>query len=336
MKVDGRLEMNMKKTEAQAKAYEALGYSGLWSFEVTHDPFLPLAIASQGTTRVDLGTSIAVAFSRSPMTVAQAAHDIQAASDGRMCLGLGSQIKPHIEKRFSMQWSHPAKRMREFIAAMRAIWACWDDGAKLDFRGDFYQHTLMTPNFMPSPNPAGPPKVFLAGVGELMTQVAGELADGFICHGFTTDRYIREVTLPALVEGRRRAGKTMDGFEVMVPASIATGENDEQLERSIASARQSVSFYGSTPAYYPVFELHGWNDLGPELNALSKQGRWDDMKVAIPDEVLNAFTVVAEPEAIAGEIARRYGDSVQRLSFSMPDGGDPERWRSVISSLRSI
>ena len=200
-----------------AAALERRGYDGVMSAETSHDPFLPLLLAAQSTERVDLMTSIAVAFARSPMTLAQTAWDLQATSDGRFVLGLGSQIKPHITRRFSMPWSHPAARMREMILAIRAIWACWNDGTKLDFRGDFYTHTLMTPFFNPGPNPHGDARIFLAGVGELMTEVAGEVADGFICHGFTTRRYLDEVTLPHLEKGRAKAGKTMDGFELIGP-----------------------------------------------------------------------------------------------------------------------
>ena len=206
MKIDGGIG-GLDTAAASAAALEARGYDGVMSAETSHDPFLPLLLAAQSTERVDLMTSIAVAFARSPMTLAQTAWDLQAASGGRFVLGLGSQIKPHITRRFSMPWSHPAARMREMILAIRAIWACWNDGTKLDFRGEFYTHTLMTPFFNPGPNPHGDARIFLAGVGELMTEVAGEVADGFICHGFTTRRYLDEVTLPAPREGAGQGGQ---------------------------------------------------------------------------------------------------------------------------------
>jgi len=208
MKVDGGIGGALREAGPAAAAQEAQGYDGLWTAETAHDPFFPLLLASQSTEHVELGTGIAVAFARNPMNLAQIAWDLQAASGGRFILGLGSQIKPHITKRFSMPWSHPAARMREMILAIRAIWAAWNDGTKLDFQGDFYTHTLMTPFFDPGPNPHGNAKIFLAGVGELMTEVAGEVCDGFLCHSFTTERYLREVTLPALERGAAKGGRT--------------------------------------------------------------------------------------------------------------------------------
>ena len=207
MKVDGGIGGDLRGAGKAAAVQEEQGYDGLWTAETAHDPFFPLLLASQSTSRVELGTGIAVAFARNPMNLAQIAWDLQAASEGRFILGLGSQIKPHIVKRFSMPWSHPAARMREMILAIRAIWASWNDGTKLDFQGDFYTHTLMTPFFNPGPNPHGDAKIALAGVGELMTEVAGEVCDGFLCHGFTTERYLREVTLPALERGAAKAGR---------------------------------------------------------------------------------------------------------------------------------
>ena len=205
MKVDGGIPNIISKAGAQAAELEKTGYSGGWTAETSHDPFLPLVPAAEATSDLELGTSIAVAFARNPMTLANTAWDLQMASQGRFILGLGSQIKPHITKRFSMEWSHPAARMREMILAIRAIWDNWENGTKLDFRGDFYTHTLMTPFFDPGPNPYGKAKIMLAGVGELMTEVAGEVCDGFLCHGFTTEKYLREVTLPALERGRAKA-----------------------------------------------------------------------------------------------------------------------------------
>ncbi|MFM9132216.1 MAG: TIGR03617 family F420-dependent LLM class oxidoreductase, partial [Actinomycetota bacterium] len=220
-KVDGGIPADLSKAAQAAKDVEAAGYSGAWTAETAHDPFLPLAVAAEHTERIELGTSIAVAFARNPMLLANLGWDLQAFSKGRFVLGLGSQIKPHIEKRFSMEWSHPAARMREMIMAIRAIWDTWENGSPLNFRGDFYTHTLMTPFFTPDRADLagfGTPKIFLAGVGELMTEVAGEVCDGFICHGFTTEKYLREVTLPALQRGRAKAGKTMEGFEVVGPS----------------------------------------------------------------------------------------------------------------------
>jgi probable F420-dependent oxidoreductase len=336
MKVDGSLGFDLRNVPDNARAAEAAGYSGAWTAETSHDPFLPLLLAAEHTAQLELGTSIAVAFARNPMTLAYTAWDLQAYSGGRFVLGLGSQIKPHITKRFSMEWSHPAPRMRELVLAMRAIWDTWLTGAKLEFRGDFYTHTLMTPFFTPSAKDlegCGPPKVFLAGVGELMTEVAGEVCDGFICHGFTTEKYLREVTLPALERGRAKAGKTMEGFEIVGPSFVVTGNDDEEIEKAAAGTRQQIAFYGSTPAYRPVLEIHGWGGLQDELNTLSKQGEWVQMGSLIDDEILNTFAVVGEPEQIAPEISKRYGDVIQRLSFYAPYESDPDRWRTVMEAL---
>jgi probable F420-dependent oxidoreductase len=335
VKVDGGISFETAQAARSAREAEDAGYDGAWTAETSHDPFLACLLGAEHTERIEIGTSIAVAFARSPMTLAQTANDLQAFSGGRFILGLGSQIKPHIEKRFSMPWSHPAARMREFISAMRAIWSCWHEGTKLDFRGDFYTHTLMTPFFNPGPNPHGTPKVFLAGVGELMTEVAGEVCDGFICHGFTTERYLREVTLPALARGRAKAGRTMDGFEVTGPSFVVSGTTEEEMAAAATGTRQQIAFYGSTPAYKGVLELHGWGGLQEELNVLSKQGRWQEMGELIDDEMLHTFAVVGAPEGVGPELLKRYGDCVTRISFYTPYRSDPERWAAVRATLQA-
>jgi len=337
MKVDGglgpTLQHDLDSFGRSARELQDAGYRGVWTAETSHDPFLPLLLAAQTTDGIDLGTSIAVAFARNPMTLASTANDLHAFSGGRFILGLGSQIKPHITKRFSMPWSHPAPRMREFILAMRAIWACWNDGTKLDFRGDFYTHTLMTPFFNPGPNPHGTPKVFLAGVGTLMTEVAGEVCDGFICHAFTTERYLREITLPALERGLTKVGRTLDDIEISGPAFIVTGATAEELERSRVGTCQQIAFYGSTPAYRPVLELHGWGDLHDDLNRLSKDGRWEEMGTLIDDEMLDTFAIVAEPADIATKFRARFGDVIDRISFYAPYKSDPDTWLPVLEAL---
>ena len=338
MKVDGGVALDLAKSAESAKEAEAAGYSGAWTAETNHDPFFPLLLAAEHTQRMELGTSIAVAFARNPMTLANIGWDLQSYSKGRFILGLGSQIKPHITKRFSMEWSHPAARMREMIMAIRAIWDTWENGTPLNFRGDFYTHTLMTPFFTPDRADLagfGTPKIFLAGVGELMTEVAGEVCDGFICHGFTTEKYLREVTLPALERGRAKAGKSMEGFEVVGPSFIVTGNNENEMNQAAAGTRQQIAFYGSTPAYKGVLDIHGWGGLQEELNSLSKQGQWVEMGNLINDEILNTFAVVGSPEQVAPELKRRYDDVIQRISFYAPYKSDPERWRRVISDLQA-
>jgi probable F420-dependent oxidoreductase len=338
MKVDGGISFHLRDAAASARTLEEAGYTGGWTAETAHDPFLPLTLAAEHTDTLEIGTSIAVAFARNPMTLANIGWDLQAFSGGRFVLGLGSQIKPHITKRFSMEWSHPAARMREMVQAIRAIWDCWMHGTKLDFRGDFYTHVLMTPFFTPDPSDLvgfGVPRIFLAGVGELMTEVAGEVCDGFICHGFTTERYLREVTLPALARGRAKAGKTMDGFEIVGPSFVVTGGDEAEMATAAESTRQQIAFYGSTPAYRGVLDLHGWGGLQDDLNALSKQGKWVEMGKLVDDEILNTFAVVGEPEQIAPELHRRYGDVIQRISFYTPYRSDPDRWRQVLDAVKS-
>lgn len=295
---------------AIAKQAEDRGYDGFWLAETKHDPFLALAGATAATERIELGTAIAVAFARNPMTIATTANDLQLLSAGRFNLGLGSQIEAHITKRFAMPWSKPAARMREFVLAIRAIWHAWETGERLAFRGEFYRHTLMTPFFDPGPNPHGTPPIYLAGVGELMTEVAGEVGDGFLCHNFTTERYLREVTLPALQRGRAKAGRSFEGFEISGPVFAAT--TDEE----IADVKRQIAFYGSTPAYKPVLALHGWGELHDELHRMSRRQQWAEMAELIDDDVLHTFVVVGSPDEIPAGFDQRFGDVVTRISPS--------------------
>ena len=334
MKVDGGMAGMLEGAGAAAAEAEAAGYDAVWGAETSHDPFLPLLLAAEHTERIEIGTAIAVAFARSPMTLANTAYDLQAFSGGRFLLGLGSQIKPHIEKRFSMPWSHPAPRMREFISAVRAIWDCWQNGTKLDFRGDFYTHTLMTPFFDPGPNPHGVPPVYLAAVGEKMAEVAGEVADGLLVHGFTTERYLKEVTLPAVERGLAKAGKTRADFSVSYPGFVVTGDTEEEMAKAAEATRKQIAFYASTPAYRGVLDAHGWGELQPELNALSKSGQWDEMGRRIDDEGLDTFAVVAEPEKVPARVLERFGDAADRFSFYAPYASDPERWKAILAGFK--
>jgi len=334
MLVDGGIGLDPSDAVQTAKRAEADGFDGVWCAETSHDPFLPLLLAAEHTERVELGTGIAVAFARNPMTTAVVANDLQTYSRGRFLLGLGSQIKPHIEKRYSMPWSHPAARMREYVAALRAIWGAWNGGERLRFKGDFYTHSLMTPMFDPGPNPFGPPKVFLAAVGDRMTEVAGEAADGLLAHGFTTERYMREVTIPALERGLARAGRTRAEIEISYPAMIVTGTDESEMHRAAAAVKAQLAFYGSTPAYLPVLERHGWGDLHAELNRLSKRGQWAEMAQLIDDDVVDAFAVVAPPDEVPAKLVARFGDMVTRVSFYAPYRMPRERWTGMLEALR--
>jgi probable F420-dependent oxidoreductase len=335
MKVDGGVGFELANAAATAKEAEDAGYDGVWSAETSHDPFFPLLLAAEHTERVELGTGITVAFPRSPMHLANIGWDLQNFSKGRFMLGLGSQIRAHIEKRFSATWSSPANRMRELILAMRAIWSSWQEGTKLDFRGDFYTHTLMTPFFNPGPNAYGTPKVFLAAVGERMTEVAGEVCDGLLAHGFTTEAYLRDVTLPALERGLAKAGKQRSDIEISCPVFVITGVNEEEFATADKGVRQQIAFYGSTPAYKGVLEKHGWHDLQPELNRLSKQGEWVQMGTLITDDVVDAFAVRGEPEDIPKLILARFGDVIDRVTFYTPYKSDPERWKAVLAGFKT-
>jgi probable F420-dependent oxidoreductase len=335
MKIDGGIGFDPSGIAEAAQRAEATGYDGVWSAETGHDPFLPIAIGVAATETLEFGTGIAVAFARNPMNLAVLANDLQELSKGRFMLGLGSQIKPHITKRFSMPWSHPAPRMRELIMAMRAIWKTWETGEKLEFRGEFYTHTLMTPFFNPGKNPYGNPKVVLAAVGELMTEVAGEAGDGLLVHGFTTERYLREVSLPALERGAAKAGKSRSDLTVSYPGFVVTGATEADVAAASAAVRQQIAFYGSTPAYRPVLELHGWGGLQPELNTLSKQGEWVKMGELIDDEVLDAFAVVCPIDQVATQVKARFGDVVDRFSFYAPYKMGQDEWKSVLDGFRS-
>jgi probable F420-dependent oxidoreductase len=336
MKIDaGGYASTVVEAGEKAVKAERDGYDGWWVAETQIDPFIGAAVAGERTERVEITTAIAVAFARNPMTVALQANDIQTLSEGRFMLGLGSQIRPHITKRYSMQWSKPAARMREFVLAIRAIWKCWATDGKLDFRGDFYTHTLMTPFFNPGANEHGNPKIMLAAVGPLMTEAAGEVADGMLCHGFSTERYLREVTIPALERGRAKAGLGLERFEISAPSFVVASDSDQEIEKGTRFVKEQIAFYGSTPAYRPVLEVHGWGELQDELNAMTKRGAWKEMAALIDDEVLHTFAVIGTPEQAAAEIQRRYGDVATRITLTIPESDDPARWSSVFAALRA-
>jgi probable F420-dependent oxidoreductase len=336
MKIDAGLLgiADLSKVPQSARELEAAGFDGLVTAEISADPFLPLVLAAEHTERIELMTSIAVAFARSPMPLANLANDLQAFSKGRFILGLGSQIKPHITKRFSMPWSKPAARMREFVLAMRAIWDCWYRGEKLDFRGEFYTHTLMTPMFTPANNSYGAPRVVVAAVGPRMTQVAAEVADGMLVHSFTTAKYLRERTLPSVEQGLAVGGRRREDFELCYPAFIVTGQDESAWDAMRSAVTRQIGFYGSTPAYRGVLECHGWGDLQTELNVLSKRGEWQAMGERISDEILEEFAIVAEPSKVAGALKARYGGLVDRILCSFDFANESDR-RAYMEELRS-
>ncbi len=296
--------------------------AGLFVAEASHDPFVALALATTTTRRVRLGTSVALAFARTPMATAYSAYDVHRLSAGRLVLGLGSQIKPHITRRYSMPWSRPAARMAEYVEALRAIFAAWQTGGRLDFRGEFYSHTLMPPLFDPGPLGHDAPPIWLAGVGPRMVETAGRVADGFIGHPLVSRAYLRDELLPRLAAGREAAG-VQRPFTVSLMAVVAVGRTDEELSAAVAAARRQLGFYASTPAYRPVLDHHGWGDLHEEAHRATLEGRWDDLPAMVDDEVLDTFAVRGDPASVRADLAERFGGLADRVTLSMPYAADP-------------
>jgi probable F420-dependent oxidoreductase len=315
--LDVQLDARPDLASARALELTGAGVAGLFTFEGPHDVFLPLAAAA-GVVETDLMTNVAIAMPRSPMHLANTAYDLQLMSKGRFRLGLGSQIKPHIEKRYGATWSPPAARMREIVLAVKAILGSWQDGTPLRFEGEFTRHTLMPPTFVPGPNPYGVPPVLLGALGPVMTRTAAEVADGLLVMPFHSHRHFRERTLPALDEGLDRAGRTREGFAILPQAIVAMGRTDAELAAASAGVRGLLAFYGSTPAYVPVLEVEGWADVQPELNRLSKQGDFAAMFELVSDEMLETLAVRGTPEECAAEIRRRFGDVAERVCAYFP------------------
>jgi probable F420-dependent oxidoreductase len=319
VKVDASAVADMTRIGEQAVRLEASGYDGLRVAELNHDPFMPLAIAAEHTDRIELVTSVAVAFARNPMSLAIQAHDLNAYSAGRLVLGLGSQVKPHIERRFSMPWHKAARQMREFIGAMNAIFDCWYDGKRLEFVGEYYQHNLMPATFRPD-NTEGPrPRIALSATGPLMTKVAAEVADGMIMHPFSSEKYMREVTLPAVEAGLVSSNRTLDHFQLDYAPMIATGATEEAMQRSLSVLRDRIAFYGCTVAYRPVLEIHGWGELQDELITLNRQHRTEEMASLITDEMVETIGIVGEPEQVVETMLDRFGGVIDRTGFHVAE-----------------
>lgn len=327
MKLDVRLRDGLEHAARDAREAEELGFDGVFTNENRADAFLPLAVVAETTRTLELGTAVAIALARSPMTMAYQAIELQRHSGGRLVLGLGSQIRPHIERRFSMPWSEPAPRMREFVEALRAIWQAWDSGDRLAHDGTFYRHTLMTPNFVPPPNPFGPPKVYLAAVGDRMLRSCAAVADGLFVHPLCTERFVREVIVPTVRDARP---------DHLAPVEIGLSPFVAFDEREVALVRAQIAFYGSTPAYRRVLDLHGWGALQPELNRLSKAGRWTEMSGLISDDMVEEIGVVGTPGQVAAELHRRFGSLAQRVRFNLPgDLPPPSHYAALLAEMRS-
>jgi probable F420-dependent oxidoreductase len=320
MKTAGVITRQISEVAGEAGELERLGADVLATAELGHDPMTQLLLAATNTRDCQLMSSIAVAFARSPMTLALTAHDVNALSKGRLMLGIGSQIKPHIEKRYSMPWSKPAARMREYVMALKAIWACWYEGAALDFRGEFYSHTLMTHMFTPTDTQYGAPPVLVAAVGPLMTEVAAEVADGVLLHAFTTEEYIRSVTMPAIESGLAKSGRTRADLQIAGTPFFVTGDTQEKFDAVKLAVRNQLAFYASTPAYRGVLDSIGYGELQPELTRMSKAGLWQEMGQRIDDTLLNKLALVGEPGEIATSLHQRFGDVFDICTSSVFSG----------------
>jgi probable F420-dependent oxidoreductase len=305
VKIDVGLVTGLEDSGTRAAAIERLGFDGTFSFEGPHGPFLPLVLAAQHTTWLELSTAIAVAFGRSPMTTAQDAADLRRISRGRFTLGLGSQIKPHIERRYSMPWSRPAARMEEYVRAVRAIWRSWSGDEPLDFHGEFYRHDLMTPFFVPSDHPYGDPPIHLAAVGPRMVEVAGRVADGLIVHPFHSRAHLADDTLVALDRGLAAAGRDRRDMTVTVQTMVAIGDDDAQIAEARSAAKAQLGFYGSTPAYRGMLERHGLGDLQPRLRDLTRSGRWGDLAGQVPDDLVELVCVSGTPDEVGRGLRER-------------------------------
>jgi probable F420-dependent oxidoreductase len=306
---------DLRLVPAAAKAAEAEGYDGIVAPENQHDPFLALAVAGAATDKIELHTGVAIAFARTPMAVAETGWDMAGSTGGRFVVGLGSQVRAHNERRFSVSWSPPAPRMREYVQVLRAIWRCWQTGEKPSYEGQHYRFTLMTPNFTPPKIDMPPPAIMIAAVGPAMLKVAAEECDGAKLHGFCTRKYLTDEIMPRIAAGLAKAGRPRDRFEISGGGFLATGPDDKSVAERFEWVRRRVAFYGSTPAYYPVFAVHGLEDLGHKLNAMVRQGKWEELATEVPDETVHLFAAVGRHDQIVGAIERRFGGLVDALTL---------------------
>ena len=338
MKVGTRLDGRTPQQIAEsARRAERLGFDTYSSAETNHDPFLPLTVAAEHTDSIGLRTSIALAFARSPMNVAYIGWDLQAMSDGRFTLGLGSQVRGHIVRRFGMNWSAPAPRMREYIQALRHIWNAWQTQTPVKFHGDHYDFNLMPPFFNPGPIDQPDIKVFVSAVNPYMLRVAGEVCDGVLLHGFCTPQYTREVIIPNLEIGAKRAGRSLDDFEINAGGFIITGATEEEVESKRAGVKGQISFYASTRSYESVMSTHGWEDTAAKLYRMSVDNRWPEMPDQITDDMLETFAVIGTYDEIVDKLKRAHSGYATSISFDIPTptGAQEELLSGMLSELHS-
>jgi probable F420-dependent oxidoreductase len=335
--VDGGLIFDdMADVRAKVEELKSIGYDGFYSFEGASDGFMPFVIAAEHTETQTLCTQIAVAFARNPLTLAYQANDLQMLSKGRFILGLGTQAKQNIEKRFSMPWGKPVTRMRDMIGAIRAIQHAWQTGEPLRYEGEYYRHTKMQPMFAPKRNPYGPPPIMLGAMGKPMTRAAGEIADWFVVIPFHTPTFIEQTTLPALAEGLDKAGRTWADFRIAAQCMIATGADERSFEEALQRTRYQIAFYGSTPIYQKALDAEGWGDLHPTLRQMTRENRWLEMGQLITDEMCERFAVVGEPKDIAPKLVERFGPWVDRLSLMTTYRLDPEVASRIVSDVHAL
>ena len=327
---------NWRAAGPAAAAAETLGFDGALTFELASDPFIPLAFAAVATERIQLGTAITVCFPRSPMVIATTAWDLHVQSSGRFILGLGTQVKGHNERRFSVPWSPPQPRLKEYIGALRAIWRCWEFGEKLDFQGEHYSFTLMTPEFSPQPSGLGPIPITIAAVRPALLRLAGEVCDGVRLHPFATRRYVEQVALPEINKGLARTGRERSAFDIWGGGFIVTGKDEAALNAEREKVRYRLAFYGSTRTYHDVLALHGWQDLGLKLHEMSRKGQWSQMAAEVPNEVLETFAVVATYDDLPQKVKARYGGQTDSLTLTMPEDIPDGEVRELLQDIRTI
>ncbi len=335
MKIDTMLS-GLEEVAGHARLLETLGVDGAFTFEGPHDVFTPLVLAATATTSLELLTNVAIAFPRNPIQLAHQAYDLQSVSRGRFTLGLGTQIRTQVEKRYGSQFERPVARMRELVGALRAIFATWETGERLDVRGEFYTHTLMPPMFNPGPNPYGTPPIFLGALGPQMVRLAAEIADGLLVMPFNTEQHFRQRTLPAVAEGLLRSGRDRSDLTMTAEVIVCCGRDERELAEADTAARWLLSFYASTPVYRPVLEAEGWEDLQPELNAMSKSGRWAEMPALLDDVMVSTLAAVGSPTEVAAQVQKRFGDYVDRIAFYTPYSIGAETLAELVAAFQRV
>jgi probable F420-dependent oxidoreductase len=338
MKFDASLLVHdLGQMPALVRFADQAGFDGIWTFETAHEPFLPLVLAAEHSTRLSVGTSIAVAFARSPTILAHISWDLARFSKGRFILGLGTQVKGHNERRFGVRWDKPVEKMREVILAVRAIWECWQNQSRLNFQGEYFKLTLMTPFFSPPPHEFHRIPIFIAGVNRSMCRLGGELCEGFHVHPLHTARYLREIVLPNVEQGLAKAGRQRQAIELSSSVFVIPTDDSKAAAKFESEVRQQISFYASTPPYRPVFELEGWGDVADRLKSLAARGRWNEMPSLITDDMVDRFALRGSWSELPARISKKYTGLLDRVSYYFPivSGENEDGWRASVAGFKS-